>query len=360
MSWLQWMFGKARSVRAGKDSQWLVDRDQFQVHLERERMRVDRNGSLFSLIVICCADGGTAESNERLAGILRQRIRATDLAGWFDARRIGLLLPDTPSAGAAKLAADLSKFYEPDEPVPLFDIYTHPLDEFAQAEAAEKAARQKLAGRQQTAPQAIQRLMLRPIPWWKRALDVVGASAGLVLLAPLLATVAAAIKFTSPGPVLFMQQREGYGGRIFTMYKFRTMCVDAEAQKNALRPMSEQDGPAFKLANDPRVTALGHYLRKTCIDELPQLWNVLRGEMSLVGPRPLPVDESRRCLVWQRRRLELVPGLTCIWQVEGGTRVTFDEWMRMDLRYIQARSAARDLGLLWRTFTKVLLHRASR
>jgi lipopolysaccharide/colanic/teichoic acid biosynthesis glycosyltransferase len=360
MSWLQWMFGCARSARSSKDSDWLYDREVFQTLLERERMRVDRNGSLFSLVVIRCADGGTPKSNERLAGILRRRIRSTDQAGWFDARRIGLLLPDTPAAGAAKLAADLSNFYGPDEAAPLFDIYTHPLDEFAQAEAAEEAAKRKLAAQQHPAPQAIQRLMLRPIPWWKRTLDVAGASAGLVLLAPLLAAVAAAIKLTSPGPVLFAQQREGFGGSIFTMYKFRTMCVDAEAKKTALRALSEQDGPAFKLTNDPRVTALGRYLRKTCIDELPQLWNVLRGEMSLVGPRPLPVDESRRCLGWQRRRLELVPGLTCIWQVEGGTRVTFDEWMRMDLRYMRMRSATSDLGLLWKTFTKVLLHRASR
>jgi lipopolysaccharide/colanic/teichoic acid biosynthesis glycosyltransferase len=144
------------------------------------------------------------------------------------------------------------------------------------------------------------------------------------------------------------------------MYKFRTMCVDAEASKAELRQFSEQDGPAFKLTNDPRVTPLGHFLRKTCIDELPQLWNVLRGEMSLVGPRPLPVDESRKCQPWQRRRLAVKPGLTCIWQVEGGISVSFDQWMRMDLRYAAARTPASDAKLLWKTFTKVLLRRASR
>src|SRR6185369_5282782 len=125
------------------------------------------------------------------------------------------------------------------------------------------------------------------------------------------------------------QTRDGIGGRQFQIYKFRTMIVNADAIKAQLRKDSEQDGPAFKLKNDPRVTKIGRLLRRTCVDELPQLFNVLRGDMSIVGPRPMCSREAQHCASWERRRLDVTPGLTCIWQVEGGTKVTFREWMRM-------------------------------
>ena len=141
----------------------------------------------------------------------------------------------------------------------------------------------------------MQALFLKPLPAWKRALDIVGAATALILLSPLLIAVAVVIKITSPGPVIFRQLRHTLGGRPFMMYKFRTMTADAEQQKAALRPLSEQDGPAFKIADDPRVTRLGRFLRSTSIDELPQLVNVLKGEITLVGPRPLPCDESHGC-----------------------------------------------------------------
>ena len=155
-------------------------------------------------------------------------------------------------------------------------------------------------------------------------------------------------------------RRAGLGGRPFTILKFRTMTADAEVQKAALRPLSERDGPAFKLSRDPRVTAVGRILRQTSIDELPQLWNVLRGEMSLVGPRPLPLDESDECARWQRHRLDVTPGLTCIWQVHGRSTVTFDEWMRMDMQYIESRSFWQDVKILAMTVPAVLLKRGPR
>ena len=137
------------------------------------------------------------------------------------------------------------------------------------------------------------------------------------------------------------------------------MAVDAEARQAELRELSEQDGPAFKLKNDPRVTTCGKYLRKTCIDELPQLFNVLIGQMSLVGPRPLPVHESTACTVWQRKRLEVLPGITCIWQVHGGRETKFEEWMRMDMEYLRRRSFSYDLQLIFETALVALLHRGS-
>src|SRR5262249_45710025 len=159
-----------------------------------------------------------------------------------------------------------------------------------------------------------------------------------LVLSPLLAVIALAVKATSRGPVLFWQRRSGHGGRPFWMCKFRTMVVNAEAQKANLKSQSEQDGPAFKMRNDPRVTPLGRVLRVTSLDELPQLWNILAGDMSLVGPRPLPCDETSECEPWHRQRLLVRPGLTCIWQVHGRSRVSFTDWMRMDVRYIRSRS----------------------
>ncbi len=202
-------------------------------------------------------------------------------------------------------------------------------------------------------------LFVRPLPAWKRAVDIVGAIAAFVLSLPLLLLAALMVKLSSRGPVLFHQLRGGIGGRPFVMYKFRTMVVNAEERKESLRELNEQDGPAFKLRNDPRVTRVGRFLRKFSIDELPQLWNVLRGEMSLVGPRPLPCDESEACRGWHRRRLDVTPGLTCFWQVHGRGRVSFTEWVRMDLRYIRSRSPARDLMLLLKTVRAVLLGRGS-
>ena len=198
-------------------------------------------------------------------------------------------------------------------------------------------------------------LFAKRLPVWKRALDIVGASVGLVLLWPVLLLAAVAIKLDSAGPVFFTQTRKGLGGRPFRMVKFRSMVTDAESRKRELLPLNEQDGPAFKLKSDPRTTAVGRWLRATSIDELPQLWNVLKGDMSLVGPRPLPCDESDACRGWHRRRLDVTPGLTCTWQVKGRSKVSFTQWMRMDAGYASSLSPWNDLKLLLRTVPAVLL-----
>ena len=184
--------------------------------------------------------------------------------------------------------------------------------------------------------------------------------AALLIFSPILAIIAIAIKITSPGPVIFTQKRAGLGGRAFDIYKFRSMCTDAEARKKELMAMNEQDGPAFKIKADPRVTRIGKFIRSTSLDELPQLWNVIRGEMSLVGPRPLPMDEAGAAEQWQHRRLEVTPGLTCIWQIKGRSRVTFDEWVRMDIGYIRRRTILHDLAIIFQTIPAVLLRRGAR
>jgi exopolysaccharide biosynthesis polyprenyl glycosylphosphotransferase len=191
----------------------------------------------------------------------------------------------------------------------------------------------------------------------KNAIDRLGALAGLVFLSPLFLVIAAAIKLSSPGPVLFRQQRAGLHGRPFEMLKFRTMNSDAEQRRVDLMELNEMKGPVFKITNDPRITPLGRFLRRTSLDEFPQLVNVLRGEMSLVGPRPLPVYEVEMFeRAVHRRRLSMKPGLTCLWQIRGRNSVTnFDDWVRMDLEYIDNWSLILDFYIILRTIPTVLL-----
>ncbi len=202
-------------------------------------------------------------------------------------------------------------------------------------------------------------LFAEPLPVWKRALDIAVASAAILAASPFMIAAAIGIKLSSPGPVIFKQTRTGLGGEPFKIYKFRTMCIDAEKKQAALKALSEQDGPAFKLKNDPRIFPLGRLLRKTSIDELPQLFNVLKGDMTLVGPRPLPVHEAEACIQWQQRRHDVTPGLTCTWQVEGRSRVKFEEWMRMDMRYARKRNLLGDLSLVAKTVPAVLMRRGA-
>jgi exopolysaccharide biosynthesis polyprenyl glycosylphosphotransferase len=191
----------------------------------------------------------------------------------------------------------------------------------------------------------------------KVALDYLAAAFLLILLSPLFMTVGLVIKLTSPGPVLFRQRRCGLNGHPFTIYKFRTMVLNAEARKEELTALNEMSGPVFKISNDPRITRVGRWLRKCSLDEFPQLINVLRGEMSLVGPRPLPVDEVKRFNdMAHRRRLSVKPGMTCIWQISGRNNVSdFDDWVRLDLEYIDNWSLWLDLKILWRTIPIVLV-----
>jgi len=189
----------------------------------------------------------------------------------------------------------------------------------------------------------------------KRLIDIAGSVVALIVFAPLLVLTAIAIKLTSPGPVIFTQERLGLNKRRFRMYKFRTMVADAEACQAAFEHLNEATGPVFKIRNDPRITPLGRFLRKSSIDELPQFVNVLRGEMSLVGPRPLPVrDVTRFSEATGMRRFSMRPGITCLWQVQGRSQLSFQEWMGLDLEYIDQWSLALDLLILAKTVPAVV------
>jgi exopolysaccharide biosynthesis polyprenyl glycosylphosphotransferase len=193
----------------------------------------------------------------------------------------------------------------------------------------------------------------------KRILDVAHSALLMLLGLPVLLLVALAIKVTTRGNVLFRQTRCGLNGRTFTLYKFRTMVEGAEARQPDLLHLNEMDGPVFKLREDPRVTALGRFLRKFSLDELPQLWNVLRGDMSLVGPRPPIPEEVARYERWQRRRLAMKPGLTCLWQVSGRNELDFQQWMELDLEYIDTWSPWLDFKILLKTIPAVISGRGA-
>jgi exopolysaccharide biosynthesis polyprenyl glycosylphosphotransferase len=189
----------------------------------------------------------------------------------------------------------------------------------------------------------------------KRLMDVVGAAIGLLILGPLVMLPSAiAIKISSRGPVFFRQRRSGLHGRQFTMYKFRSMVTNAEMLRAELEAFNEMGGPVFKIADDPRVTKVGRFLRKTSIDEFPQLWNVLVGDMSLVGPRPPIPSEVDKYDPWHRRRLSMKPGLTCLWQIGGRNNVPFEQWMKLDLEYIDNWSLWLDIKIIARTIPVVL------
>ena len=188
----------------------------------------------------------------------------------------------------------------------------------------------------------------------KRLVDVVGSAALLLATAPILLAAAIAIKTSSPGPVLFRQVRCSVNGRPFVMPKLRTMTSDSEAKREALLGQNEMDGPVFKIKDDPRITPVGRFLRKYSLDELPQLWSVLRGDMSLVGPRPPIPMEVASYRNFERRRLSMRPGLTCLWQVSGRNEIGFDDWVRLDLEYIDTWSLWSDVRILLRTVPAVL------
>jgi len=191
----------------------------------------------------------------------------------------------------------------------------------------------------------------------KRGIDFVGALLALIIFAVPMAIVAVLIRISSPGPVIFKQRRAGRYGKPFVMYKFRSMTDDAEMRRAELEPFNQMTGPVFKVESDPRITPFGRWLRRTSVDELPQLWNVLVGHMSLVGPRPLPVYEVEKFEnTAQRRRLSVKPGLTCLWQISGRNQVRdFQDWVRLDLDYIDRWSLALDFKILLRTIPAVIL-----
>lgn len=193
----------------------------------------------------------------------------------------------------------------------------------------------------------------------KRCFDLAVGSAILVLLAPVVPIVALMIRLDSPGPVFYLQKRIGRGGRPFDFYKFRSMYVDADRRQGELEKLNEQDGPIFKIKADPRITPVGRFLRRSSMDEIPQIFNVLRGDMSIVGPRPQLPAEVERYQPWHRARLAVKPGITCLWQISGRSHIGFDEWMRLDIEYLRTRGFRTDLVIFLKTVPAVMARRGA-
>lgn len=351
----------------------MLDQTIFSECLLKERVRCDRGGPRFCLLIFESTDSNAEHQIAEIGRVLSKHLRITDELGRLEDVVVGALLTDTSVEGAWTVANKVMEKLPSGHSPPRASVYSYPnhnqnddgtdggqdagdaagdptlVDESVENTRNDESVTETT---RQTSV-SLQSFFAQPVSSSQRARDILASLLGLILLSPLLFLVGVAVKATSRGPVLFRQQRTGLGGKPFTILKFRTMRLGAEDEKAALLSQSEQDGPAFKMAQDPRITSIGGFLRRTSLDELPQLWNVLRGDMTLVGPRPLPCEEIDSCRNWQRRRLDVTPGLTCTWQVSGRSMVSFSEWMRLDLDYIQRRSARGDMSLIVRTIQVV-------
>jgi lipopolysaccharide/colanic/teichoic acid biosynthesis glycosyltransferase len=347
----------------------LLTASGFQVVLDRERCLADRGTRRFSLLALRLRSAGlggrrSADAIDEFAREARQRLRSTDVVCRPSAERLEVLLTDTGPAGAQVLAP---WFEQSAARLGLdLDLTTYVYPSVAEPGAGNEPLPGPAAGCTAEALPAAAAPMVDlwpqldlSTPRWKRCIDVLVSASALLLLSPLFVLIAIAIRLDSPGPVIFRQWRAGRGGRPFVFYKFRSMVADAEQRRAALAGQNEQDGPIFKMREDPRITRVGRRLRRWSLDELPQLWNVLKGDISLVGPRSPTLDELARYERWQRRRLAVTGGITCTWQVSGRSQIPFREWMRLDLRYVERRSAWLDLWLLVRTLPAVITGRGA-
>jgi len=339
----------------------ILSEDRFSALLQRERLRTHRNGFTFSLLVF----RGTQQALEisafeTLSRYLRGRLRSVDDIGWYGEKAIGVLLPDTGSAGAELLSNEIMENTDPN--AFFIEIQVYPMRKkstrFDRTGGWEPSDSAMIESRQKQAQNAARSQVahsrpVTPMPLWKRALDLAGAGIGLILLFPVFLIISIYIKIVSPGPVFFKQDRIGYLGRPFTIWKFRTMHVRAEVDCHQahLKDLIQNDNTVMKKLDhcDPRIIPFAKLLRATGLDELPQLINVLRGEMSLVGPRPCMDYEAAEYCVWQHERFDSKPGLTGLWQVNGKNRTSFLEMMRFDARYAKTQSFFKDLGIIFMT-----------
>ena len=324
----------------------------FRDILDREVSRAERTGQIFSLVVfgIEKGNGTDAASLERLGHALGQKVRRCDEVGWYDGDRIGTILPGTSAEGAWQFAEIVKERIKDEAPRMTCAIYSYPsswMKSDARQTDSKEAQAPFPAGKSIEPPG---KLFARPIPMGKQLIDFYGAFILVILLSPIFLFISLLIKIVSPGPVIFRQERIGYKGRPFTLWKFRTMHVDnnADVHVQHINNAIASDTPITKLdeMNDNRIIPFGKFLRSSCLDELPQLFNVLLGDMSLVGPRPCMAFEAEKLLQWQTRRFDTLPGMSGLWQVSGKNRMTFKEMTRFDIRYSRKLSPALDAKIM--------------
>lgn len=347
--------------------------DRFRDLIERERSRADRTGVRFSLVVFNHKGRkrDTYRTLYHLATLLLSRARTSDEIGWFDKTSLAVLLIGAGAVGAAEFGRKVTALLPEGVAVPNVSVYVYPTNGQGEAEPGSAADPGSEAGafRRVSPPFANERAALpadaamspvffRQLPLWKDVLDVLLALIALILLSPIFLLIAVYIKIADPGPVFFRQDRVGFRGKKFECWKFRTMKVnnDAAAHEAYLKSLIQDGDQAMvKLdaRKDPRIIPLGWILRQSGLDELPQLINVLRGDMSLVGPRPCLPYEAKEYDQWHAERFDSVPGLTGLWQVSGKNRTTFKDMMRFDIRYARRMSFWMEMQILFKTFPAV-------
>lgn len=333
----------------------LAGEAEFSALVQREHDLCHRSRQSFALVLFRPRRGSDENDvREALVETILERKRALDDLGWYEGQPT-LLLRSTTREGAEILARDVLDLLRASQvdlaEVPEFEVRCFPEEQ----DSSDRGSGDGDESQRPVAP-----LPVRTVPAWKRGMDIAGSTVGLIVLAPVMLIVTVAIRLTSKGPIFFLQDRTGHGLRRFKIFKFRTMLPNAEAQQEDLQHLNEMDGPLFKSDEDPRLTPIGKFLRRASLDELPQLFNVLRGEMSLVGPRalsPAPAHYEP----WQLRRFVVRPGLACTWQADRREETDFRAWMRSDLRYVQSGPTLRgDLALLVRIAARVISCRGGR
>lgn len=326
----------------------LLQANEMKAAVHRERMRADRARDGFSVLALNLPRQASADAIDRLRSILSVRLRSTDVTGRLPSSRIGIVLPNTPAAGAWKLADDLGALLPESMRREGCEVYEY-LSDIEEGEPARRADRRA---------RPMHELLAGRPPLWKRALDLLGAGAALVAVAPVMLAVALLIKWQSPGPVFYQQERIGRFRRRFKVWKFRTMVCNADSileEYLAACPQRRAEWERdHKLKDDPRITSIGQWLRKTSLDELPQLINVLRGEMSLVGPRPIVTAEVSRYSSKFAPYCSVLPGITGLWQVSGRNDTTYGERVELDSYYARNASLWLDLRILFKTVGVVL------
>jgi lipopolysaccharide/colanic/teichoic acid biosynthesis glycosyltransferase len=324
----------------------------FRALLSHERSRADREGSRFSLVVLNVS--GLSRNGDGVLLVtktIRGAMRSIDEVGWLDARSIGVLLPATGREGGNKFACRVFESISGQASRISWMVYTYP-DHWILTDGEDREA----GALRVTA--AVDALFRKRIPRWKRGVDILGSAFLLVLLSPLFLLLGVYIKIVSPGKILFKQKRVGFGGTQFTFLKFRTMYENNNPgeHREYLKTLINSTKPMEKLDcdRDPRIIPGGKILRKACLDELPQLINVFRGEMSLVGPRPCIPYEAAEYLRWHTHRFDILPGMTGLWQVSGKNKLSFEQMIRLDIAYARNISILRDLRILLLTGPAIL------
>jgi lipopolysaccharide/colanic/teichoic acid biosynthesis glycosyltransferase len=334
--------------------QGVFDEKTFRFVLRRERARSNRTGRPFSLVVFDLPKKRSNSSDLWLLNVLARHIRITDMIGWVDAVSPGVLLPETDAIGTGDFMNKITPILSDAGTVPGIHVYTYPEEkDDGKSRTDTGISAPFVSNHASDSARFVAEMLAVAPPLPVRVVERAAAGVALVVLSPLFLLIAVIIRIGSTGPILFRQERVGQGGQTFYCYKFRTMLPHAETQShedyfsylmsNAV-PMKKLDGDG-----DPRIFPFGRFLRAASLDELPQLINIFKGEMRLVGPRPCTPREFEQYLLWQRERVDVTPGLTGLWQVSGKNKTTFEQMMRLDLRYAAGRSVLMDLWIILKT-----------